>query len=80
MYEDVNMAVNGNNYTVFINGVNKLLGKEEVESIIPVKNYSYDPIMMDEVAINLLSVILVGVIPLVFLSIGFAVWIKRRKL
>ncbi|MBQ8262450.1 MAG: Gldg family protein [Lachnospiraceae bacterium] len=80
LYEDVNMAVNGNNYTVFINGVNKLIGKEAAESIIPVKNYSYDPIMMDEVAINLLSVILVGVIPLVFLSIGFAVWIKRRKL
>lgn len=78
LYEDVNMVVNGNNYTLFMNGLNKIFGNTQ-SSVVPVKLYSYDPIMMDETAVWLFSAVLTILIPGIFVVLGIVVWWKRRK-
>lgn len=78
LWTDINRVVNGNNYTVFMNGLNKLMNEEE-RSIIPVKNYSYDPITINSAARNAFSVVLIGIIPGALVLAGFNIWFLRRK-
>lgn len=78
LYNDVNSVVNGNNYTLFMNALNKITGHEE-KTIIPVKAYEFDPIIMNEIARIAFSVILIAIIPLALVIIGFNIWYFRRK-
>lgn len=78
LYEDVNMVVNDNNYNVFMKSINQLVDKSYVSNI-PVKNYSFDPIVMDETARTLASVFVIGIIPAIFLLTGFFIWLDRRR-
>lgn len=78
LWDDINRVVNGNNYTVFINAVNKIMGEEQI-SIIPPKSYSYDPITMNSTSRSVFSILFIGVIPAVLLLAGFNIWFVRRK-
>lgn len=78
IYDSVNTAVNGNNYTVFLKGLSKLIGTDSV-SIIPVKKYSYDSIVMDTMAGNIISFIFIFLIPAFLVVVGITIWIDRRK-
>lgn len=78
LWNDINRAVNGNNYTVFMNAVGKLMGEEDT-SFIPVKMYSFDPITMNSTARNVFSILLIGLIPAALILAGFNIWYIRRK-
>ncbi len=78
LYQDVNMAVNGNNYEVFMNALFKMADGENTTSI-PVKSYSFNQIIMDETARSIFSILLIGILPVVLLIMGFNVWFLRRK-
>ncbi len=75
---DINDTVGGNNYNVFMNVLNKLMG-EEKESIIPPKPFTYDPILMDSTARSIFSLLLIGIIPGGLVLAGFNIWFLRRK-
>ena len=80
LYDDIDNAVSGNNYTLFMNCLSKLTGTDIV-SIIPVKNYDeiYNGIVIDNTFISIFSWIFVGIIPGVLVITGMVIWIKRRK-
>ncbi len=78
LWGDINRAVNGNNYTVFMKAVHALMGEEEA-SIIPPKTYSYDPVTMNSTARSIFSVLLIGIIPGGLALAGFNIWFLRRK-
>lgn len=78
LWPDMNEAVGGNNYKVFMKAVNKLMGEEKV-SIIPPKPFTYDPILMDSTARSIFSVLLIGIIPGGLVLAGFNIWFLRRK-
>jgi len=80
LYDNINDAVSGNNYELFMNGLAKLTGTDIV-SVIPVKNYStdYNQIIIDSTAVYVFSWIMVGIIPVALVIAGLAMWIIRRK-
>lgn len=78
MYEDVNMVVNDNNYTVFMKAIKQLV--DDSSSVgIPVKSYSFNPIIMDETARTIASVFVIGLVPAVLILSGFFIWFDRRR-
>lgn len=78
LYEDVNLVVNDNNYTVFMKALNQVVDSE-YSSDIPVKSYSFDPIVIDETARTLASVFVIGIIPAIFLLTGLFIMIDRKR-
>ena len=78
LYQDMNSVVNGNNYTLFMNALNKVTGHEE-KTIIPVKAYEYDPIIMNEIACVAFSVLMIVILPLSLVFAGINTWYYRRK-
>ena len=78
LYQDINRAVNGSNYELFM----KLLGEvsESAEyTDIPVKGYAYDPILVGNGVRGFFSVLFIGVIPAALLFSGIGIWYYRRK-
>ena len=79
LWQDMNEAVGGNNYKVFMKAVNKLMGEGESSIVIPPKSFMYDPILMDSTAKSVFSVLLIGIIPGGLALAGFNIWFLRRK-
>ncbi len=79
LYQDIDSAVNGDNYDVFMNCVNKLVGKEENVSPVAVKYYSYSTIMINETFTNIFSLLLIVVLPAGIFIAGLFVWASRRR-
>ncbi|MCR4642575.1 MAG: Gldg family protein [Lachnospiraceae bacterium] len=78
LYQDINRAVNGSNYELFM----KVLGEvsETAENTdIPVKGYAYDPILVGNGVRGFFSVLFIGVIPAALLFSGIGIWYYRRK-
>lgn len=78
LYEDVNLVVNDNNYIVFMKAINQIINNTYV-SDIPVKGYSYDPVIIDETARTIASILVIGIIPAIFILTGLFIVIDRRK-
>ena len=78
LYKDINMAVNGSNYELFMRSLLKL-SETEAEADVPVKPYSYDPILVDPTARGVISLILTGVLPGAVLLVGLGIWYYRRR-
>lgn len=78
LWPDMNEAVGGNNYNVFMKALNKLMGEEKA-GIIPPKPFTYDPILMNSTARSIFSVLLIGIIPGGLVLTGFNIWFLRRK-
>lgn len=75
--DEVDAGVAGNNQLLFINCLNKINGTTD-DSIVPVKSYHYDPIMINELVINIFSIILIVLLPLGLLFAGIYVWYSRK--
>lgn len=75
---NINQVVNGNNYSLFMNALNKLTGQEN-QSVIPVKAYSYAPIVMNQIARTIVSYLLIGILPIGLTLAGGHIWYHRRK-
>ncbi len=78
LYKDINMAVNGSNHELFMRCLLKLSETEE-EADVPVKPYSYDPILVGPTARGVLSFIFTGVLPGAVLLVGVGIWYYRRR-
>ena len=80
LYDNIDDAVAGNNYTLFMNCLSKLTGTDIV-SVVPVKSYdeTYNEIIIDNTFISVFSWIFVGIIPVCLFICGLVIWIKRRK-
>ena len=78
LYQDIDSAVSGDNYDVFMNCVTKITGTND-KSIVPVKFYSYSNILINETASGIISTILIILVPAAIMIVGLLVWVQRRK-
>ena len=78
LYDEINRSVNGSNYDLFIHTLKKISENDNMIEI-PVKSYSYDPLMVSQAAKSILSVLFVALIPSVMLFIGGYIWYNRRR-
>ena len=77
MYKDINQAVNGTNYDLFMKALAKVSQTDDIVDI-PVKSYSYNSIVVANGARSFFSVVLIGIVPGVLLLSGIVIWYRRR--
>ncbi len=77
--EDVSKSVGGANETIFINTLAWLCDSEKGGIVISAKSMADEKLTMTASTVNILTVVFVGVIPLAYLAVGIAVWLRRRR-
>ena len=77
--ESANMQVSGGNQDLFLNAVNWMCDQEESSISIHAKSMSYEYLTISSGTVSLLSVLIVGVIPLCYLGYGLHIWIRRKR-
>ncbi len=73
-----NQQVSGGNQDLFLNALAWMCGQEDSISI-HAKTFSTQYLTMDSSTSNLLTILMVGIIPLVSLSIGIYIMIRRKR-
>ena len=76
---DYNTSVSGSNAELVASTVNYLCNNAAVSSAVPVKNLQVQYLTMSSFSANFWTVVTVFVLPLLFIVIGFVIWMKRRK-
>ncbi len=71
-------AVSGGNTELFLSTLANMSDKENSVSIAA-KTMETNVLTMDEGTSNFWSLVLVGIIPIIFIVIGFGIWYSRRK-
>lgn len=77
LMDEVDSAANGNNQQLFINCLNELNGTTD-DSLVPVKKYGYDTILINELFVNIISLIIIVFIPFGLIFAGIYFWYSRR--
>lgn len=77
--ESANMQVSGGNQDIFLNAVNWMCEQEESSISIHAKSLSYEYLTISSGTVSLLSVFIVGIIPLCYLGYGIFVWVRRKR-
>ena len=78
MDASVNDAVSGGNLNFFMNGLNWMCDHEESISIRP-KNQDTTYLTINSGAATLMSILVVGIIPLCYLGIGIYIFLRRKR-
>ncbi|MBR5420693.1 MAG: Gldg family protein [Lachnospiraceae bacterium] len=76
--QDINRAVNGSNYDLFMKCLSAVSETEDAVDV-PVKAYAYDPILVGNGARDVCSLLFILLLPGVLLVAGTAIWYYRRK-
>lgn len=76
--DEVNMQVGGYNSTLFVNSLTWLTGVENPTASIASKGYGTSYLVVADSSANILSVLLIGVVPASVLVCGLVIWRKRR--
>ena len=74
-----NSYSSGANVDLAMNGVSYLLGEEETLAIRS-KSMDYNYLTISDATASLLTVIMIGVLPLAYLGVGIGVVVNRRKM
>lgn len=77
LMDEVDSAANGNNQQIFINCLNEINGTTD-DGLVPVKKYGYETILINELFVNIISLILIVFIPFGLLFAGIYFWYSRR--
>lgn len=77
--EQTNEMVSGGNQDFFLNMLNYLCDSEESNISIHAKSLSNEYLTMDSGTASLLTVLILGVIPVAYLSVGIIIWYRRKR-
>lgn len=77
--EDSNSKVAGGNQDFFLNALNWMCEQEESGLSIHSKSLSYEYLTMSSGTASYLTILIVGVIPVVYLGVGIYIWIRRKR-
>lgn len=75
----VDARVGGSNTQFVLSSLSWLCDAEDLGSSISGKSLSTSMLTVDASAASMLSVFLVGIVPLFFLAVGFVIWRSRRR-
>lgn len=77
--DSASSGVSGGNLDLFLNAVRWLCGSEGNDMVIRAKELTTEYLTIDSGVATLLTVVMVGVVPLAYLAIGLVIWIRRRR-
>lgn len=77
--EQTNMRVSGGNQDFFLNCLGWMCDPGESSITIHAKSLNYEYLTMDTGTSSLLTVVLVGVLPLAYLGVGIYTWARRKR-
>lgn len=77
--ENMNQQISGGNLNLFLNSVNWMCQKDENTLTIRAKSLADGYLTLDGATVTVLSLVIVGVIPLTYLCIGIVTWLRRRR-
>ena len=76
--EQANTQASGGNQDFFLNVLNYLCEPEGSSLSIHAKSLSYEYLTMDSATATVLSLLVIGVIPVAYLAIGIVIWFRRK--
>ena len=80
MDSQINQMVSGGNEQMIMSSLNWMCSSDETETIsIPSKNLQISYLTLTAYDVSFWKIMVMGIIPVIFLVIGFMVWLKRRK-
>ena len=80
MDSQINQAVAGGNEKMIMESLSWLINTEKTETVsIPSKSLQVSPLTPTAYDVSFWKICMMGLIPGVFLVIGFGIWLKRRK-
>ena len=77
--EQTNEMVSGGNQDFFLNMLNYLCDSEESSMTIHAKSLSNEYLTMDSSTASILAVVMLGIVPVAYLSIGVVIWYRRKR-
>lgn len=77
--EETNEMVSGGNQDFFLNILNYICEPEGSSISIHAKSLSSEYLTMDSSTVSTLSILMLGIIPVGYLSIGIFVWLRRKR-
>ena len=78
--DDTNQRVSGGNQDFFLNALSWLCETEETSTIsIHAKSLSYEYLTVDSAAASTLTILMIAVIPVAYLSVGVITWVRRKR-
>lgn len=75
----VSQQVSGSNCKMFVNTITSMVGTQESNISVPVKEYELSNITMTGTNVIIIGVTTTIILPLSLLAFGFVIWFKRRK-
>ena len=80
MDSQINQMVSGGNEQMIMSSLNWMCSSDETSTIsIPSKNLQISYLTLTAYDVSFWKIMVMGIIPVIFLVIGFMVWLKRRK-
>ena len=79
MDDQTNAQVSGGNQDLFLNALNYLCDGEESSISIHAKSLANETLTMDSSTVSLLTVLVLGVIPVAYLAVGIVIWARRKR-
>lgn len=77
--DQTNSQVSGGNQDLFLNALNYLCDAEESSISIHAKSLDSEVLTMDSSTASLLTVLVLGIIPVVYLAVGIVIWARRKR-
>lgn len=77
--EQINAQVSGGNQDFFLNALSYLCQAEESSLSIHAKSLSSETLTMDSATVSVLTVLMVGVVPIAFLAVGIVIFVRRKR-
>ncbi len=77
--EQTNETVSGGNQDFFLNMLHYLCGSEESSITIHAKSLSTEYLTMDSSTASILTVLMLGILPVAYLGTGVVIWYRRKR-
>lgn len=77
--DQTNMQVSGGNQDFFLNSLSWMCEPEASSISIHAKSLSYEYLTIDSSTASILTIVIVGVIPIVYLGVGIYTWVRRKR-
>lgn len=77
--EQTNEMVSGGNQDFFLNILSYLCDPEASDVSIHAKSLTTEYLTMDSGTVSLLTVLIIGVLPAVYLAVGIYIWFRRKR-
>ena len=74
-----NSQASGGNQDLFLNALNYLSGGEESSITIHAKSLESQVLTMDSGTASILTVLMLGLIPAAYLTVGIVIWARRKR-